>query len=215
MSSEPEPEPEPEPELSSELEPELSSKLSESSEVEEDELVEALEDDRDEVLDDDPVVLEDEVLDDDPVVLEDEVLDDDPVVLEDEALVLDEVEVRGRSPPLSSAVPAGVLDELLTSCTEAGTAVGNDWANDSLPSNPRAAGTTAAVAAIAITMRFMVGSLQVVGRGGPATTQRCARSAGSRHRALVVVPTQRYAATQPSAGSDGFQDQRVAVVNRV
>jgi hypothetical protein len=63
-----------------------------------------------------------------------------------------------------------VLDELLTSCTEAGTAVGNDWANDSLPSNPRAAGTTAAVAAIAITMRFMVGSLQVVGRGGPATT---------------------------------------------
>ena len=203
MSSEPEPEPEPEPELSSELEPELSSKLSESSEVEEDELVEALEDDRDEVLDDDPVVLEDEVL------------DDDSVVLEDEALVLDEVEVRGRSPPLSSAVPAGVLDELLTSCTEAGTAVGNDWANDSLPSNPRAAGTTAAVAAIAITMRFMVGSLQVVGRGGPATTQRCARSAGSRHRALVVVPTQRYAATQPSAGSDGFQDQRVAVVNRV
>ncbi|HNV15183.1 MAG TPA: hypothetical protein PKL63_11025 [Dermatophilaceae bacterium] len=176
MSSEPEPEPEPEPELSSEPEPELSSKLSESSEVEEDELVEALEDDRDEVL------------------------DDDPVVLEDEALVLDEVDVRGRSPPwsspgsavrvvrsppwsspgsavrvvrsppLSSAVPAGVLDELLTSCTEAGTAVGNDWANDSLPSNPRAAGTTAAVAAIAITMRFMVGSLQVVGRGGPATT---------------------------------------------
>ena len=146
MSSEPEPEPEPEPELSSELEPELSSESSESSEVEEDELVEALEDDRDEVL------------------------DDDPVVLEDEALVLDEVDVRGRSPPLSSAVPAGVLDELLTSCTEAGTAVGNDWANDSLPSNPRAAGTTAAVAAIAITMRFMVGSLQVVGRGGPATT---------------------------------------------
>ena len=129
--------------------------------MKEDELVEALEDDRDEVL------------------------DDDPVVLEDEALVLDEVDVRGRSPPWSSpgsgarvvrsppwssTLAAGVLDELLTSWTDAGTVVGSDWANDSLPSKPRAAGTTAAVAAITIATRFMVRSLQVVGRGGPATT---------------------------------------------
>lgn len=61
-----------------------------------------------------------------------------------------------RSPPWSSTLAAGVLDELLTSWTDAGTVVGSDWANDSLPSKPRAAGTTAAVAAITIATRFMV-----------------------------------------------------------
>lgn len=87
---------------------------------------------------------------------------------------LESSEDRGRSPPRSSpgsvrlargvrppwsSIPAvvapgvAVADAVLRA---AGWVTATDWANDSLPSSPRVAGTTAAVAASRSARRFMM-----------------------------------------------------------